>query len=991
MILPSDQSQRDAFIQEIVTNFSVIAPAGVGKTTAIVSRILQIVEQAQTIQDLRCLVVVTYTNKAAREMQQRVRKEMIRRNIDPLRKTHFNKAFFGTIHSFCFSLLKQEGHWLGLPGNLEVATNTDILWDRFCHERLSQDTTFGNHPVFRYVRVMDILKLARDIRYLSSEVTLTSTPPTICLEEILQYVPDKKSAQTILATQVLVEEWLKNESAKKSFNPLPPECLSKAKAFVAVWQQAWRPLKEWISQWTSHFAIQVAQSFATYRQECGQLTYDDQIRLTAELLRQPDAREHIRSKKLNIILDEAQDTDAEQFSILLDLACETPSTDFWNLQCHTNLRPGAFCMVGDPQQSIYGDRADLEFYQQIRQWLLTHGGEEIRFDVTFRCAEHIIDFVNGIGASMLDGQGKQCDYVKLETRPEAHIGQVIRWTTEWSKEIKEQSTLRKMYYEARQVARWIHGAGLEGLQAQQWSEVVLLCPRKKWLLPFAEALEKYGIQTQIQSHREVLGDSPAYAWLTALATVMANPQNGFEIVGVLREIFGISDADMAEWSKGDGSRFQIEQSHEENHPITKQLQLLHLLKEKALAQPLYSAIQTLVNETYLLERLQALPDLKHRNHSKELQALLANAALAEQKGLSLHTWAEQLQMQWNQPQAETEPLKNCLQLMTCQKAKGLEWDAVIVPFLSRPLGKNQFSYPIIIKQKYNQLPVMALDGESSVDSKESLEKRKSEEVQRLFYVTLTRARNTLVLIDDAELFGSTEKGLGQKLYQASGFKNLPDQQQIEPNFSLKKIEESVEITPYSPLIESDWNLARKDAQHFIYRVLPHNLAENLERDEEVPSAQAGAGIDYGLWWHQMCESMPWKNGPDGWQQHMNLWTSSSVHFERAQREVELFLKSDLLKMLEKKSAHFHAEMLILHYLNSKECIEGVIDLAVFFPHERKWIVIDWKTNAITFNEIDALKKTYQPQLFAYQRAIEEISQLPCESWIYATALGVLIK
>ena len=66
------------------SNFSVIAPAGVGKTTAIAQRILQIAKEDSKISGtgrtpkLPKLVVVTYTRKAADEMRDRARSEIVK-------------------------------------------------------------------------------------------------------------------------------------------------------------------------------------------------------------------------------------------------------------------------------------------------------------------------------------------------------------------------------------------------------------------------------------------------------------------------------------------------------------------------------------------------------------------------------------------------------------------------------------------------------------------------------------------------------------------------------------------------------------------------------------------------------------------------------------------------------------------------------------------------------------------------------------------------
>ena len=113
---PMDQSQRARFIGELDCNFSVVAAAGSGKTRAITDRIVALARHPRALDWLPRLLVVTYTNRAAAEMQQRARKSIIEANLQPEVLVAFQRAFFGTIHSLCTKLLRQHGHYLGLPG-----------------------------------------------------------------------------------------------------------------------------------------------------------------------------------------------------------------------------------------------------------------------------------------------------------------------------------------------------------------------------------------------------------------------------------------------------------------------------------------------------------------------------------------------------------------------------------------------------------------------------------------------------------------------------------------------------------------------------------------------------------------------------------------------------------------------------------------------------------------------------------------------------------
>ena len=86
----------------------VVAGAGSGKTKVLTSRISYLVENGIEPSDI---LAITFTNKASKEMKERVVK-----NIDHLLGT----PFISTFHSFCVRFLREEISCIGYPKDFNI-------------------------------------------------------------------------------------------------------------------------------------------------------------------------------------------------------------------------------------------------------------------------------------------------------------------------------------------------------------------------------------------------------------------------------------------------------------------------------------------------------------------------------------------------------------------------------------------------------------------------------------------------------------------------------------------------------------------------------------------------------------------------------------------------------------------------------------------------------------------------------------------------------
>ena len=113
----------------------IVAGPGSGKTRVITHRIAHLVRNFG-IRPYR-VAAVTFTNKAAREMGDR-----LQRLVGP----DANALAMGTFHSFCARLLRQDGHSLGLDPNFSIYDTDDQLGLIKQAMELAEIDPRQNHP-----------------------------------------------------------------------------------------------------------------------------------------------------------------------------------------------------------------------------------------------------------------------------------------------------------------------------------------------------------------------------------------------------------------------------------------------------------------------------------------------------------------------------------------------------------------------------------------------------------------------------------------------------------------------------------------------------------------------------------------------------------------------------------------------------------------------------------------------------------------------------
>jgi ATP-dependent DNA helicase UvrD/PcrA len=230
----------------------ILAGAGTGKTRVITYRIAHMVAQGISPQNI---LGVTFTNKAAREMQERVNKPLPRGVQSPKSKVQTeNRPTICTFHSLCVRILRQHIEKLGYKRNF-------VIYDE--SEQLSA-----------------VKKILANISAKGEK-----TDPSAVLAMLSKFKNQVGQASSLSSS--------KNSETGKM--PVPLFADESVRAL----------------------AQHIAKRYESALHACNAVDFDDLILLTLRLFREhPDALENCRAKYRYVMVDEYQDTNAAQFQLV---------------------------------------------------------------------------------------------------------------------------------------------------------------------------------------------------------------------------------------------------------------------------------------------------------------------------------------------------------------------------------------------------------------------------------------------------------------------------------------------------------------------------------------------------------------------------------------------------------------------------------------------------------------------------------------------------
>ncbi len=169
--------QQQAAIDSRGGTLLLSAAAGSGKTAVLVERVIRRILDSKNPIDADKIVVVTFSNAAAREMRERIGarlSQLLREKPGDLQllrqQVLLTKAQISTIHSFCLNLIRDHFETLDLPPDFRIADENELalLRDQVLNDTI--EAYYAGEQGEEFADLVELLSSGRDDRRVGQTV-----------------------------------------------------------------------------------------------------------------------------------------------------------------------------------------------------------------------------------------------------------------------------------------------------------------------------------------------------------------------------------------------------------------------------------------------------------------------------------------------------------------------------------------------------------------------------------------------------------------------------------------------------------------------------------------------------------------------------------------------------------------------------------------------------------------------------------------------------
>jgi len=690
----------------------IVAGAGTGKTTVLTHRIAYLIEKGIKPEEI---LAVTFTEKAAREMEERVEK---------LLPFGYYDLWISTFHSFCDRILKRYGLGIGIPTNYKLLEQT------------------GSWILIR--KNFDKFNFLKEYRPLGN--------PTKFIQALVSHFGYCKNEG------IYPENYLEHaDSLKLNMDDIPvgsKSVKSKEKKDLSDKQKEYERIKE------------VAEAYHVYQKlllDNNVLDFGDLINYTLKLFdKRPEILEKYRKQFRYIMVDEFQDTNWVQYELVQKLVY--PENNI--------------TVVGDDDQSIMSFQGS-SFNNVLRFKYDYPKSKEIVLTENYRSFQNILDLAydfiqlnnpNRLEYQLneIEGIAKKAEERNIDLKTFKKVDKKLKSNQGKSGAIEllgfetlddELTGVISKIWEIKEIDK-----------KATFSDFAVLTRTNDSANGFSRAMERAGIPYQFVSSKGLYTNPLILDLISYLKVVLDfyDSPNFYRILRMMdfspeevSRIIQYSDKKSIPVFEAIGDAHLLSKFTSETKVKLRKLadnlrKHYKLAKEKSASEVFVNVINDLEYAKYIPENSEE--SLKKWELIDQFFEKIKNFENSQVDG-KLLSFIENLQMELEAGEEGSLRMSidsdfDAIRIMTVHSSKGLEFKYVFLANLvSRKFPSDQKRDPIEIPEAL--IKEVLPEGDSHI-----------QEERRLFYVALTRAKKGLFLTWAADYGGKDLKKPSRFLIEA---------------------------------------------------------------------------------------------------------------------------------------------------------------------------------------------------------------------------------
>ena len=764
----------------VTTSQFIHAGAGAGKTTKLIETFLYFVKEFKK-NNARYprVVMTTFTRKATQEVRERLLTSALKADEKEIFE-YINKkslVHISTIHGLLSIYLSQYAERMKFPQEIKIIDRNQYkkVLKKSINEILKKKSVYIDLiEHYNFIQLVDLAEIALDFKARSEKINFVQNEELNIIakkkkQEIVSDIASIFSMVPIVpASWKLYFEFLNDitialkqnndelflhlidseptkprwSNAKPPFSPLAHatiEILRDVKFKNAFDSQDYITKHQNLNQLFFQFIQELSEIILVYKRNTGELTISDLENLSLQLLRtNPDTAEDFSNNWDYFMVDEYQDTSPLQVQILNQIIREKP--------CF---------IVGDPQQSIYlfrGARSEV-FTEKLIE-MKNKNAKILFLETNYRSEPKLMNFINQFFMNF------SAQFKPMQIKEQKYKDKIL----------KHDAYFIKCKNQANAVLQHITYFLKQGVDPQ---EICVLSRNNKKLIEIAIQANKVSIPVQLQTStgfeekREILD-------LVAFNQFLNNPHDDENLITLIRSPwFYIKDEDIFELAQSQLARQNSLWTALKNSELDQKLSLIKFL---GLFDDVgaFQATKQFISETSFVS-LSQFYDKTGKREANIFKFLTCLSRAEKTAGFSLGQFIQEefqsLQADLSVGDSEAQPVlqPNCVSLMTVHASKGLQFKHVIViGFSDSPKISNNLKFTIDDSTQKFSLSVFDDINSKHQNSgwstmiKEKFNERELNENERVLYVAMTRAIESLSLVAEINKRTPSEKSWYKK-------------------------------------------------------------------------------------------------------------------------------------------------------------------------------------------------------------------------------------